>query len=220
MPGYVELCVETVRRYHPEVRVLDRAAFDALWEVDRDVPIDHLSAPHRADFVRVYLLHHHGGLWLDSDFVLLRPLDELAELPPEITFAGYRIDGGDFTNNLMFSRPGDPVLRDFYARVCEHLREWRPISWLEIGAYALKEAVDAHPGAVFEVRADLVCPIPWHQAQRFEAAGAAEALASPSRWGVMLSNNSVSQELRGKSRETVLQEGSVLGDLLRRALAP
>src|SRR5438477_3393650 len=130
MPGYVELCVETVRRHYPEARVLDRAGFDELWEVDRDVPIDHLVPQNRADFVRVYLLRHHGGLWLDSEFVLLRPFDELAGLPPEITFAGYRIDSGDFTNNVMYSRPGDPVLRDCYARVCEHLRAWRPITWL------------------------------------------------------------------------------------------
>ena len=113
MPGYVELCVETVRRHYPEARVLDRAGFDELWEVDRDVPIDHLVPQNRADFVRVYLLRHHGGLWLDSEFVLLRPFDELAGLPPEITFAGYRIDSGDFTNNVMYSRPGDPVLRSF-----------------------------------------------------------------------------------------------------------
>ena len=218
VPGYIELCAETVRRHYPDVRTLDREEFDALWETDRDVPIDHLGPHHRSDFVRVYLLHHHGGLWLDSDFVLLRPLDGLANLPEHCTFAGYRIDSGDFTNNLMFSRPGDAVLGHFYALVCEHLRERRPINWLEIGAFALKAAVEAHRSAVYELSADLVCPIPWHQAGRFEQAGDADALAA-GRWGVMLSNNSVSAELRSKSREVVLEEGSLLGDLLRRALA-
>jgi hypothetical protein len=63
-----------------------------------------------------------------------------------------------------------------------------------------------------------VCPIPWHQASRFEAPGTAEALVTPERWGVMLSNNSVSEQLRQKSREDVLRDDSVLGDLLRRAV--
>jgi Glycosyltransferase sugar-binding region containing DXD motif len=219
MPGYVELCIETVRRHYPDVRVLDPASFDELWQVDRDVPIDHLLPQQRADFVRVYLLHHHGGLWLDGDFVLLRPFDELAELPPEITFAGYRVDGGDFSNGLIFSRPGDPVLRDFYTNVCERLRERRPIGWYEIGATALKPAVEAHPEAVFELGPDLVSPVPWHQVRSLEEPGDAAALVAPGRWGVILANATSSAELREKTRDGVLGDGSVLGDLIRRALA-
>jgi hypothetical protein len=217
VPGYIGLCIETVRRHYPDAHVLDRAAFDELWEADRDVPVDHLGPQHRADFVRAYLLRHHGGLWLDSDFVLLRPFDELARLPPEITFAGYR-DNGEFTNNLMFSRPEDPVVRDFYARVCEHLREQRPLTWLEIGAYALTPAVEAHRDAVFELSADLVCPVPWHQVRSLEQPGDAEGLVAGERWGVMLSNNSVTDELRAKPSEEVLQDDSVLAALLRKAL--
>lgn len=218
-PGYIDLCHETVRRHHPEVRLLDPASFDALWETDRDVPIAQLGPHHRSDFVRACLLRHYGGLWLDSDFVLLRPLAELAELPPDITFAGYRIDGGDYTNNLMFSRPGDPVLADFYAGICLHLREQRPISWLEIGSHALAGAIGAHPASVFELPPGLVCPIPWHRARLFEALGDAASLVGDGRWGVMLSNNSMSDDLRAKSRETVLDGDSLLSDLLRRALA-
>jgi hypothetical protein len=218
MPDYVGLCVETLRRHYPDARLLDGPGFDALWEHDRDVPIGHLGPHHRADFIRAYLLHHHGGLWLDSDFVLLRPFDELAELPAEVTFAGYREDGGDFANGLMFSRPGDPVLRHLYATVCEHLREARPINWLEIGSGALRGGIESHSEAVHELDAELVCPIPWHQAARLEAPGSAEALITPERWGVMLSNASASEQLRQKSREAVLHEDSILGDLLRRTL--
>jgi hypothetical protein len=219
MPGYIELCVETVLRHYPEARLLDSSAFDSFWEFDRDVPVGHLVVQHRADFVRAYLLYHHGGLWLDSDFVLLRPFDGLTELPPEATFAGYRVDGGDFANNLMFSKPGDPVLRDLYSRVCEHLREGRPITWLEIGSDALRTATEDHPNSVFELDAELVCPIPWHQVRRFEAPGEADVLDASERWGVMLSNNSFSDELRRKPRDEVLRDHTVLGDLLRRALS-
>jgi hypothetical protein len=218
MPAYIELCVDTVRRHHPSARLLDRAQFDALWEADRDVPVEQLGAPHRADFVRAYLLHHHGGVWLDSDFVLLRPLDELARLPAEVTFAGYRNDGAEFTNNLMFSRPGDPVLAGCYARVCEHLRAGRRIDWLEIGAYALAPAIAANHGAVHELDAALVCPIPWHQMGRFERPGDAGDLAAEWRWGVMLSNNTATDSLRARTREELLSGDTLLGDLLRRAL--
>jgi hypothetical protein len=218
MPGYVELCVETVRRHYPAARLLDRAEFDTLWTADRDVPIEHLAAANRSDFVRAYVLRHHGGIWLDSDFVLLRRFHELDELPESVTFAGYRVDGGDFTNNLMYSRPGDAVLAELYSQICEHLRRGAPIRWLEIGSVALRPAVWAHRDSVWELSADLVCPIPWHQSHRFEQPGDARALACAGRCGVMLANHSVSSELRAKPRETVLADGSLLADLIRRAL--
>jgi len=219
MPGYVELCVETVRRHYPAARLLDRAGFEELWTADRDVPIEHLGAPHRSDFVRAYVLRHHNGLWLDSDFVLLRRIDELCELPASITFAGYRVDDGDFTNNLMYSRPGDPVLEHLYSRICDHLRSGALIRWLEIGSLALSPAISAHGDVVWEMSADLVCPIPWHEFHRFEQPGHAGELASADRCGVMLANNSASAGLRAKPRDAVLEDNSLLADLLRCALA-
>jgi hypothetical protein len=36
--GYIELCLETLRRHYPDVRLLDRAAFEALWTEDSDLP--------------------------------------------------------------------------------------------------------------------------------------------------------------------------------------
>ena len=219
MPPYVELCIETVRRHHPDARLLDRESFDELWTTDRDVPLDQLGPHHRSDFVRAWLLHHHGGVWVDGDFVLLRPFDELFALPDPLTFSGYREGEEQFANNLMFSRDGDPVLAACYARVAAHLRAGEPIEWLEIGAYPLTAAVEAHRDSVSVIDPELVYPIPWHEAERYEAPGTAAALVEPPRFGVMLSNNSLSDDMRSSSRDDVLDGDSLLGDLLRRALA-
>ncbi|HEV7806692.1 MAG TPA: hypothetical protein VGO80_12785 [Solirubrobacteraceae bacterium] len=219
MPAYIELCLETVRRHYPGARLLDRASFEELWTTDRDVPIDHLGVHHRADFVRAYVLRHHGGgLWLDSDYVALRRFHEFGELPPSVTFAGYR-DGGDFVNGLIFSRPGDPVLDGLYARICDHLRRGAPITWLEIGSLALRPEIDAHLDCVWELDPDLVSPIPWHQFRRFEEPGDAGELVSAGRCGVMLSNASATDDLRAKRREEVLGDDSLIADLIRLALA-
>lgn len=218
MPPYLELCIETVRRYHPQVQVLDPASFDALWQEDRDIPTAQLGPHHRSDFARAYLLRHYRGLWLDTDFVQLRSFDELFALPEHVRFAGYR-QGDSFTNNLMYSRPNDPVIGDCYDRIREHLREDRPIEWLEIGAFALTPAVESHRDVVHEVDPDLVYPVPWYESARFEAPGDADALVQPHRYGVMLSNNSLSEDWRRKSRDEVTSGDSLLGELLRRALS-
>ena len=70
-PEYIKLCIESIRRWC-NVRVLDRTGFDELWSEDRDVPIDDLYVAHRADFIRIYLLHHYGGAWIDADCIMPR----------------------------------------------------------------------------------------------------------------------------------------------------
>jgi hypothetical protein len=220
MPDYVRLCVETVRRHHPQMRLLDRPGFERLWQHDRDVTIGHLGPHYRSAFIRVYLLRHFGGLWLDSDFVALRPFDELADLPPELTFAGYRVDGRHFANGLMYSRPGDPVMAAMYRRVCGILRAGGPIHWGQLGWEALSPCVAEHPDAVHAIDHHDVSPIAWYEAQRFEAPGDAAWLVEPPRQGVMLANTSATRELKRTSRSALLSGDSLLSDLLRRALSP
>ena len=72
--------------------------------------------------------------------------------------------------------------------------------------------------AVHELDEALVCPIPWHQMQRFEQPGDAGDLVAEWRWGVMLSNNSATDGLRARTREEMLSGDTLLGDLLQRAL--
>jgi hypothetical protein len=218
MPPYVQLCIETVRKHHPDAQLLDREAFDAMFAIDQDVPLDHLRAEHRADFVRAWLLRHRTGAWLDCDFVLLRPLDRLFEQPESITFVGYRPNESQFMNNLMYSREGDPVVSQFYDFVVDHLRNRRPIDWLELGALPLTTAAEAHATSVAIIPTDLVCPIQWFDVGRFEEPGDASRLASSPRYGVMLANASVSDTLRSTERADVLASDTLLGDLLRRAL--
>ena len=110
-------------------------------------------------------------------------------------------------------------MADCYARICEHLREGRPIEWLEIGAYPLTAAIEARPESCYEIEADLVCPIPWHDVRRFEQPGDADGLVDGRRWGVMLCNGTASDDLRAQSRDEVWGAETLLGDLLRRALS-
>jgi hypothetical protein len=183
------------------------------------VPITQLGLQQRADFIRAYLLTHYGGVWLDSDFVLLRPLNDLRAVPEPYTFCGYRQEDGRIANNLLFSRPGDRVLADLYERICAHLRAGREVWWSALGQHALNPAINAHPDVVRLIDRELVCPIPWHQHERFEVPGDAEDLVRSPRIGVMLFNAMMGARWGDRSRDDVLAGDSVLGDLLRRALA-
>jgi hypothetical protein len=218
MPGYIQLCVRTVRRCYQSVRLLDRASFDAVQTKDRDVPIDHLGPHHRADFVRAYLLARHGGLWLDADFILLRPLTAIFELPEQYTFCAYQESPDQYANGLLYSRRDDVVAHDYYERVRTHLLEGRPIDWLEIGAYALTPAVSANRDRVYTLPQQLINPIPWNDTWRYEQPGDPAELLEPQRLGLMMSNSSMSADTKAMSPAQVLASATLLGAVLRRVL--
>jgi hypothetical protein len=106
MPGYIDLCCRTVRAHAARVELLDRAAFETLYRHDRDLPIDTLPLAQKADFIRAYLLVHHGGLYIDADCVVLGALDPVFDLADEAEFVGFRDSLGHMSNSFMASAPG------------------------------------------------------------------------------------------------------------------
>lgn len=199
LPGYIDLCLRTVRAHNANVELLDRAGFDALFRHDRDLPIDTLRLANKSDFIRSYLLAHHGGLYLDADCVVLGSLDPVFELADRAGFAGYREPLGYMSTNFMASVPGGAVICDHYRRVCETVRSGRPIGWLDLASVPMDEAVAAHPGQFGLLPTERVMPLSWQDSDRLADRGSDAAHARDFRADAlcyMLSNNTI------KSRRT------------------
>ena len=227
LPGYIDLCLRTVRAHNANVKLLDRVGFDALFRHDRDLPIDSLHLATKSDFIRSYLLAHHGGLYLDADCVAFGALDPVFELADRSGFAGYREPLGYMSTNLMASVPGGAVIRDHYRRVCETIRSGTPIGWLDLASVPMDEAVVAHPGQFGLLPTERVMPLSWQDSDRLADRGSDAAHARAFRADAlcyMLSNNTI------KSRRTtrvltymppddLLADSYYLSYLLRRALS-
>ena len=75
-PGYISLCRETIVKWaRPyDVIVLDKSTasqwVEGLHPAFGDIPV----IAHRADYVRAACLAENGGIWLDIDTVVLKPL--------------------------------------------------------------------------------------------------------------------------------------------------
>lgn len=225
-PDYIDLCLETVRRHHSDVRMLDRAAFDALWTEDRDLRIDGLGLNHVSDFVRAYLLSRFGGLYIDADAVVMRPLDPLLAAAEVHGFVGYREPQGYMSCNFMASRPGDWVVMDHYRRVAARLRDPRPLEWLDLASSPMEIAVRDYGADALILPTSAIMPLAWNDssALAIRRDDVAHAEHCPDRsWMWMLSNNTIRSDLRTRHlyylpRELVLQDRSFLGYLLRKAL--
>lgn len=165
-PPYISLCFRTVTAHNENVVVLDRAGFDELYTVDRDIPIDSLALNHKSDFIRAFMLKHYGGLYVDADCIVMRDLSAVLALAEQHGFVGYREPQGYMSCNFMASAAGGRVIGDHYARVCETLRHGRPLQWLDLASTPMNEAVAAHPGHSFELPTRLVMPINWDESEQ------------------------------------------------------
>lgn|GEM_PF-208395 len=219
-PDWIAACRQTVRAHATDVRLVTPAEFDRLRDVDRDIPLDALYVAHRADFIRAFLLARYGGLWVDSDCVVLRRLEPVLELLAQHDFVGYQERQGHVANNFMAARPGSRVAADYYRRVCAILRAGEPLEWLTLGAHALTATIRETRARVHRLNVELVQPVCWSQPAAFfhTAADAEHARNFNARaYCYMLSANMVRGYAGEHDGADLLADGTFFRYLLRRA---
>lgn len=100
-PAYLDLCYETVVKHCSEtfnIILLDeRTIFDYLPNVRRDLDAK-CSIPQKTDYYRYMLLYKYGGIWLDSDIIVLQDLSPLIDK--------LNIDGYDYVGAGCHSSTG------------------------------------------------------------------------------------------------------------------
>ncbi len=212
----IDLCLASLRRTYG-VLVLDRQSFDALWRHDRDLNIDRLYVAHRADYIRAYLMRYYGGVWLDADCVGLRPLADLESSLRELDMIVSREPRGIIGNFFLIARAGTPTVVDFYERIANHLREQRPLEWLEIGAIPLQQALVDHPGRSLVLDHRRIMPVCWSQMASLLAPDEAPSLEADA-YCYMLSNHSLPPEIKTAGHGELLSGRNLLGAVLRQSL--
>lgn len=224
-PEWILRCRETILRHGGDVRLLDRAAFEALRTEDRDIDLDRLLPAHRADYARALLLARHGGIWLDSDCVLMRPLDRVHEAIAEHGFVVHKDRQGYYPNGFIAAAPGNPTADSFYSAVAGRLRAGRPLGWISLGGEPLTHLLrgGAGGGAPFhELPCEAIQPVCWSRPDLFfrrggeaehEAAFDAEAIT------YMLSNTEVSVYVQKHPGADLLAPDSFFSFILARSMS-
>jgi hypothetical protein len=221
-PEWIARCQDSILRHAPSARRLDWAAFDALRDRDRDIDLGPLYVAHRADFIRAFLLARHGGLWIDSDCIVMRPLDEVLALLAGDVLVAHRERQGQFSNGFLGASPGSGLARQFYERVCDTLRSGRRRSWTSLGAEPLGALLAGGPPGFRELPCALIQPICWSRPQEFLRLGTPEEHAArldPGALTYMLSNSAVQGWLRDHPEPTPMAEGTFFRFLLDRSAA-
>lgn len=77
MSSEIEMCIESWRKYCPDYEIHrwdeDNSPMDIPWVRDA---YKHQKYAFVADYVRFYALYHEGGVYMDTDMLLVKPIDE------------------------------------------------------------------------------------------------------------------------------------------------
>jgi len=89
-PELVKRCIESWSTHCPDYEVIkwDENNFDVNSNIYVKEAHENKKWAFVTDFVRLYALYHHGGVYLDADFEVLRGIDDLLE--DNTAFTGYQ----------------------------------------------------------------------------------------------------------------------------------
>lgn len=193
-----------------------------------DLPSDVLrikQLAHKADMIRSMLLLRYGGMWLDSDALVIRDLNWMFDLLQTHEFVCFNDDAKLNEHrpwvrvNCIVSRQGSRVAEEWVKR--QHAMFPRvKYKWEETGTDMLHQVCLEHHEMVKVLNFDLICPVPWKSAHMFDIAGDASCILDKCSM-VMLSNavlhKNRSRLINLNCRE-ISELDTLLGAIMRGAL--
>ncbi|MBR1202631.1 MULTISPECIES: FkbM family methyltransferase [unclassified Bradyrhizobium] len=109
-----------------------------------------------SDIFRYALLYEHGGLWMDSDVILLKPFPFVGDY-----FFNLQWRGGHrrhfVCGNVIYAKPFSRHLRTLYERSVDCLYSKEPIMFGDIGPKLLSDYIASSEGQ--ELRASVFSPV-------------------------------------------------------------
>jgi SAM-dependent methyltransferase len=220
-PEWIKECQRTIFAHATDVKLVTPDEFEKLRDVDRDIELERLDAAHRADFVRAFLLAKFGGLWVDSDCLVMQPLQPLLNLLSSNDFIFHKERSGLVSNGFIGARLGSKIATTLYRRLCEILRSGRPLGWTSLGSEPLTEIIRTCDVPYYELQCELIQPICWSQPEEFFKINDSlehERIFNDQAICYMLSNNSIQKFQATNRTGNLLDEGTFFRYLVKRAL--
>jgi mannosyltransferase OCH1-like enzyme len=219
MPDHIALCVESVyKNCGMQVQFLSPQNLTEFLPNIRSDVWDIRQIAHRADYIRACLLEKYGGIWVDCDFICLRPLRPLLD---HITEHGLSCSGqGPDKISIWFlaSAPGGAQVARWVSAMNQLFDEKganATLGWNDIGSLMLIPIVE-EIGSNYVDR-NLFGWIPYNRSDElFQNENL--ATADFNGYGFMLFNKTIGEELSKYSRDEILHSNTMLGQLYRRAL--
>jgi glycosyltransferase involved in cell wall biosynthesis len=153
-----------------------------------------------SDIFRYAVLYEHGGLWMDSDIILLRPFPYRGDYFFNLQWRGAHV-GHFVCGNVIYAKPFSHHLRNLYEKALEWF--FGPQGWAfgDIGPKLLSDYIGSSDGAALRDRTFspmFFNSIDWMELDRFDRpiSDLADYLNDDRVFGVHLWNNKTQEKLR------------------------
>lgn len=231
MPPYIKLCHETIRHHCGEdfeIILVTPKTIDNY--VSGAQEYKRISVPNpavRTAAIRVALLAEHGGIWMDSDIIVMKSFAPMKKLIEQHGFVGILKNSEDdnhVMNGMMMSEPGGKVITEYRRRIDDVVSKCKRPTWGELGARMLTPLINDFAGPEDYILLDekLISPIPWQGARTFfSALPSIEEFVVSQTYSVMLFNHTFNRlhgNLKLTSREGVLGSDMFLAKLFKHSL--
>lgn len=171
-PPYIELCRRLLFKSSPGcniVLVTPQNLRDYLPDLpnrlDKITLKDKPGSPCiaiKCDFIRCFLLEKYGGLYIDSDAIVLKDLGPVFDLFDRWEFVGMRrtTDGKRHISIGFYgSRPNGVIITEYAKLLRAMLSERTAFAWADAGATAITPIVDQHLDRCFLFPEQMLHPI-------------------------------------------------------------
>ena len=111
-PNYIDLCFQTVEKHCKKsfkINLLnEKTIHNYLPNLRKDLE-QKLNIPQKADYYRYKLLHKYGGIWIDSDTIVMKDLKEITDKLINHEYVGFGCHYKDCKNGG-YPRPANWVM--------------------------------------------------------------------------------------------------------------
>ncbi len=230
-PPYIDLCLETVFRHCGRKSSIVVINSKNIHEYIKDLREDwHYikGFNNKANYVRGKLLQQHGGVWLDSDLVVMRDLSLLFEKMygqneyDLVTTGSPEYGYGEPENNFIVSKKDGKTIGE-YVRLMDDMLDSNPagftITWGTFGVQLLRKAVSRTK--YLHIPAKLVIPISWQKTVEFSTCKPLSKFESKGMYCFMLYNKMFKTQrsrIVTMSRKELLSTPMLIGQIFRKAM--
>ena len=160
-PYYITLCLNSIKKNTKEYNLIELNKnniyyyLPELKEIEKNINLDKLKLAQKVDLYRIMLLYKYGGLYLDTDTILLKSPDKLYKLLDEYDYIGYGCTGnicypknsyGRPSNSIMLSRKNTELMLNIFNNIINKLQDdidfKNPDNYFVIGKYIIWYELD------------------------------------------------------------------------------
>jgi len=176
-PDYIKLCEKIIQKNISEDIELHLVTDKNLKEY---IPIEELPfnfknincLAHRTDYIRCCLVYKYGGIWLDSDQILISDLSEIVELLKTYDYVTYEWEKYQPSISFFAANKNNILLKRWKSEMEVLISKKSEFNWTEIGydlIYPLlKELINLNLIKYYAFYATTsFAPLEWHQYETF-----------------------------------------------------